>query len=232
VQATPLLKVAVAANFAAPMQEISAAFERETGHRTALAFGSTGKFYAQINNGAPFEILLSADRSTPLKLEQGGLTVVGTRFTYATGKLVLWSKREGFVDGQGEVLRTANFRRIAVANPKLAPYGAATVEVLSRLGLRAQLTPKFVQGENVSQAYQFVATGNAALGFIALSQVFSKGKIARGSAWIVPDELYRPIRQDAVVLAKGRDNPVAHAFARFLRSETARRIIHAYGYED
>ncbi len=225
------LKVAVAANFAAPIKEISAAFERDTGHEAALAFGSTGKFYAQITNGAPFEVLLSADRRVPLKLEQDGLAVAGTRFTYATGKLVLWSKREGFIDDQGEVLRGANFQRIAVANPKLAPYGLATVEVLSRLGLLAQLTPKFVQGENVSQTYQFVATENAALGFIALSQVFSRGKIAEGSAWIVPAELYQPIRQDAVVLAQGRDNPVAYAFTLFLRSATARRIMHAYGYE-
>ncbi len=225
------LNVAVAANFAAAMQEIGAAFESETGHRAVLAFGSTGKFYAQIKNGAPFQILLAADSQTPLRLEREGLAVVGTRFTYATGRLVLWSKREGFVDGQGEVLRSDNFRHIAIADPKLAPYGAATIEALSHLGLLARLTPKFVQGENVSQTYQFVATENAALGFIALSQVYSQGKIARGSAWVVPSELYRAIHQDAVVLAKGRDNPVALEFARFLRSDTARRIIQAYGYE-
>ena len=229
-QAAPLM-VAVAANFAAPMEEISAAFERDTGHRAVFAFGSSGKFYAQITNGAPFEVLLSADQQVPHRLEQRGLTVPGTRFTYAVGKLLLWSTRKGLVDDQAAVLRGGNFRRIAVANPKLAPYGAATLEVLSRLGLLEQLRPRFVQGENIAQTYQFVATDNAALGFIALSQVYRSGKIARGSGWVVPAELYSPIRQDAVVLLKGRDNPAAFAFARFLRSETARLIMKAYGYE-
>ncbi len=225
------LKVAVAANFAAPMQEITAAFERNTGHKASLSFGSTGKFYAQVKNGAPFQLLLSADSQTPLRLEHEGLTVMGTRTTYATGKLVLWSKQANLVDDQGEVLRHANFRRIALADPKLAPYGAATVEALSRLGLLAQLKPKFVQGENISQTYQFVATENAALGFVALSQVFSGGKIAEGSGWIVPAALHRPIQQDAVVLARGRDNPAAFELLRFLRSDIARRIMRAYGYE-
>lgn len=229
-QATQL-KVAVAANFAAPMEEIAAAFERSTGHKAALSFGSSGKFYAQIKNGAPFQLLLSADSQTPLRLEREGLTVVGTRTTYATGKLVLWSKQVGLIDDQGEVLRLAGFRRIALANPKLAPYGAATVEALSGLGLLEKLRPKFVQGENISQTYQFVATENAALGFVALSQVFSNGKIAAGSGWIVPAELYQPIRQDAVVLARGQDNPAAFDLLSFLRSDTARRIIRAYGYE-
>jgi molybdate transport system substrate-binding protein len=225
------LKVAVAANFAAPMQEITAAFKRNTGHKAALSFGSTGKFYAQIKNGAPYQLLLSADSQTPLRLEQEGLTVVGTRTTYATGRLVLWSKQAKLVDAQGEVLRLGNFRRIALADPKLAPYGAATVEALSRLGLLAQLKPKFVQGENISQTYQFVATENAALGFVALSQVYSGGKIAEGSGWIVPAALHQPIRQDAVLLARGKDNPAAFELLSFLRSDIARRIMRAYGYE-
>lgn len=229
-QATEL-KVAVAANFAAPMQEITALFERDTGHKAALSFGSTGKFYAQVKNGAPFQLLLSADSQTPLRLEREGLTVLGTRTTYATGKLVLWSKQDSLVDARGEVLRGADFRRIALADPKLAPYGAATIEVLSRLGLLAQLKPKFVQGENVSQAYQFVATENAALGFVALSQVFLDGRIVEGSGWIVPAELYQPIHQDAVVLGRGRDNPAAFELLRFLGSDAARRIMRSYGYE-
>jgi len=225
------VSVAVAANFAAPMQKIAAAFEQETGHRATLAFGSTGKFYAQIKNGAPFHVLLAADDETPARLEKEGMGLAGTRFTYAIGKLVLWSKQPGLVDDKGEVLTTGKFERLALADPKLAPYGAAAVQTLTQLGLLATLTPKFVQGENIAQAYQFVATENVPLGFVALSQVFADGRITQGSAWIVPGNLHAPIRQDALVLSTGKDNPAAAALLTYLRGDRARGIIRSYGYD-
>jgi len=224
------IHVAVAANFTAPMKQIGAAFEKETGHKLALSFGSTGKFYAQIKNGAPFDVLFAADEATPARLEQEGQGVAGTRFTYAIGKLALWSKQPGFVDDKGDVLRKGQFDRIALANPKLAPYGVAAMEVLQKLGLATTLGSKLVQGENISQTYQFVATQNAPLGFVALSQVFAKGRVTEGSAWLVPQNLYKPIRQDALMLAQGRDNPAAIALLRYARGATARGIIQAYGY--
>lgn len=225
------VSVAVAANFTAPMQKIAGAFEQDTGHQAILAFGSTGKFYAQIKNGAPFQVLLSADDETPARLEREGLGVSGTRFTYAIGKLVLWSRQPGLVDDKGEVLRTGKFERIALADPKLAPYGAAAVEVLNGLGLMSALAPKFVQGENIAQAYQFVATGNAELGFVAMSQVFAEGKLTQGSAWLVPASLHAPIRQDAVVLSPGKDNAAAAALMAYLRNDKARAIIRSFGYD-
>jgi molybdate transport system substrate-binding protein len=225
------VSVAVAANFTAPMQKIAPLFEADTGHKAVLAFGSTGNFYAQIKNGAPFQILLAADDETPARLEKEGLGVEGSRFTYATGKLVLWSKQAGLVDDKGEVLRSGKFQSIAIANPKLAPYGAAAIETLTRLGLLADVQPKFVQGDNIAQTYQFVATENAQLGFVALSQVTSEGRIVQGSAWVVPAELHSPIRQDAVLLLKGKDNPAAAALLSYLRGDKARAIIRAYGYE-
>lgn len=224
------LSVAVAANFTAPMQKIAEAFEKETGHRLVLSYGSTGKFYAQIKNGAPFEVLFAADDETPARLEQEGQSVAGTRFTYAIGKLVLWSKQPGLVDEQGEVLRTGAFERIALADPKLAPYGAAAMQTLSKLGLADALGSKFVQGENIGQAYQFVATQNAPLGFVALSQVFAEGRLTEGSAWMVPETLYEPIRQDAIILARGKDNPAAPELMRYLRGDAAKAIIRSYGY--
>lgn len=224
------LTVAVAANFAAPMQKIAAAFEQETGHKLALSFGGTGKLYAQIRNGAPFEVLLAADDETPARLEQEGQGVAGTRFTYAIGKLVLWSRQPGLVDDQGEVLRSGAFERIALADPKLAPYGAAAMQTLQKLGLAEALSGKFVQGESIGQAYQFVATRNAPLGFVALSQVFVEGRLTEGSAWRVPETLYEPIRQDALILARGRDNPAASELMRYLQGDAARAIIGAYGY--
>lgn len=223
--------VAVAANFTAPMQKIAAAFEAQTGHRAQLAFGSTGAFYTQIRNGAPFELLLAADAGTPARLEQEGQAVPGSRFTYALGQLALWSARAGFVDDRGEVLARGEFDRLAIANPKLAPYGRAAVETMRRMGLYERLQPRIVQGENIGQAFQFVATGNAALGFVALSQVTEGGRIAKGSAWIVPARLHAPLQQDAVVLAKGRDNAAARELAQFLKGDKARGIIRAYGYE-
>jgi molybdate transport system substrate-binding protein len=224
------VQVAVAANFTAPMQKIAAAFEKDTGHKAVLAFGATGKFYAQIANGAPFEVLLAADDDTPAKLEAEHRTVAGTRFTYATGKLVLWSAQEGYVDGQGQVLNTGNYAHLAIANPKTAPYGAAAVETLTRLNLYDRVQGKLVQGENIAQTHQFVSTGNAALGFVALSQVYRDGKFTSGSGWIVPANLHSPIRQDAVILAKGGANPAARALADYLKSNKARDIIRSYGY--
>jgi molybdate transport system substrate-binding protein len=224
------VSVAVASNFTAPAQKIAAAFEQDTGHKAVLAFGATGKFYAQIKNGAPFQVLLAADGATPVRLENEGLTQAGSRFTYAIGRLVLWSAQPALVDDKGEVLRTANFAHIAIANPKLAPYGLAAVETLDKLGLAA-LQPRLVQGENIGQAYQFVATGNAALGFVALSQVMSEGRITKGSAWVIPTQWHTPIRQDAVLLATAKDNPAALAWVTFLKSDKARAIIRSFGYE-
>lgn len=225
------VQVAVAANFTAPMKLIAADFEKATGHKAALSFGATGKFYAQIKNGAPFDILLAADDETPAKLEKENLGVAGSRFTYAIGKLVLWSAKPGFVDDQGEVLRKGGFEHIALANPKLAPYGAAAVEVMTRLGLMSALEPKFVQGENIAQTYQFVSTGNAELGFVALSQVYEGGKLKSGSGWIVPSAMHSPIRQDAVLLSRAKGNPAAEALLKYLKSDKARAVIKAYGYD-
>ena len=223
--------VAVAANFTAPMQKIAEAFAQDTGHKAVLAFGATGKFYAQIKNGAPFQVLLAADNETPAKLEKEGFAVAGTRFTYATGRLVLWSAQPGVVDDKGDVLRTSQDGKVALADPKLAPYGAAAIETMTQLGLLERLQPRFVQGENIAQAYQFVATGNAPMGFVALSQVMVDGRIAKGSAWVVPAKLHAPILQDAVLLNPGKDNPAALALTRYLRGEKARAIILSYGYE-
>ncbi|MFG5778085.1 molybdate ABC transporter substrate-binding protein [Comamonas sp. J-3] len=222
--------VAVAANFTAPMQKIAAQFEKDTGHKAVLSFGATGKFYAQINNGAPFGILLAADDSTPEKLAKEGKGVDASRFTYAIGQLVLWSKQAGYVDAQGAVLKTGDYQHIAVANPKLAPYGQAAMETLNKLGLSAQVTPKIVQGENIGQTYQFAASGNAQLGFVALSQVMEDGKLREGSAWVVPKTMHEPIRQDAIVLNNAKDNAAAKALMEYLKGEKARAIIQSYGY--
>ncbi|MEG2047454.1 MAG: molybdate ABC transporter substrate-binding protein, partial [Comamonas sp.] len=205
------VSVAVAANFTAPMQKIAAQFEKDTGHKAVLSFGATGKFYAQINNGAPFGILLAADDTTPEKIAKEGKGVDASRFTYAIGQLVLWSKQAGYVDNQGAVLKTGDYQHIAIANPKLAPYGLAAMETLGKLGLTAQVQPKTVLGENIGQTYQFAASGNAQLGFVALSQVMEDGKIREGSAWIVPAAMHEPIRQDAIVLNTAKDNAAAVA---------------------
>ena len=225
------VQVAVAANFTAPMKQIVADFEKDTGHKVVAAFGSTGKLYAQIKNGAPFEVLLAADSKTPAKLEAEGGIVPGSSFTYAIGKLVLWSAKPNVVDANGEVLKKGGFEHLSVANPKLAPYGAAAVEVLTALKVADSLQPKLVQAENIAQAYQFVMTGNAELGFVALSQVMKEGKIAEGSAWIVPANLYQPIRQDAVILAKGKGNAAAEALTKYLKSDKAAAVIKSFGYD-
>jgi molybdate transport system substrate-binding protein len=225
------VQVAVAANFTVPMQKIAAEFEKDTGNKALLAFGATGKFYAQINNGAPFEILLSADDETPARLDAEHKTVPGSRFTYATGKLALWSAQDNYVDAQGQVLKTGSYAHLSIANPKAAPYGAAAVETLQKLNLWDRVQTKLVQGENIGQAYQFVSTGNAPLGFVALSQVWRDGKFNAGSGWIVPENLHSPIRQDAVILAKGAANPTAQALATYLKSDKAKAIIRSFGYD-
>ena len=224
------VSVAVAANFTAPMQKIAAEFAKDTGHKAELSFGATGKFYAQISNGAPFGVLLAADDTTPAKIASEGKGVADSRFTYAVGKLVLWSKQDGYVDAQGAVLKTGKFQHVAIANPKLAPYGLAAEQTLTQLGLLEQIKPKFVQGENIGQTYQFAATGNAELGFVALSQVMEDGKIKSGSAWLVPSNMHEPIRQDAIVLNTAKDNAAAKALMDYLRGDKARAIITSYGY--
>jgi len=222
--------VAVAANFTAPMQRIAAEFEKDTGHKVVPSFGSTGKFYAQIRNGAPFEMLLAADDETPAKLVAENAAVAGSQTTYAIGKLVLWSAKPGVVDENGAVLKKGDFAHIALASPKLAPYGAAGIETIKALGVHDALAAKIVTAENIGQAYQFVSSGNAELGFVALSQVLKDGKV-EGSAWIVPAKYYQPIRQDLVILAPGRGKPAAEALAKYLKGDKARAIIKAYGYD-
>ncbi|MEW6759805.1 MAG: molybdate ABC transporter substrate-binding protein [Pseudomonadota bacterium] len=223
--------VAVASNFSAPMREIAAAFEKESGHKTILAFGATGKFYAQLRNGAPYELLVSADAATPARLLSEGMAVPGTAFTYATGRLVLWSAQRSFVDGEGTVLKNGRFEHLAIANPRTAPYGAAAISVLEKLRLHDVLKGKLVQGENIAQTYQFVKTGNASLGLVAMSEVYRGSKLVGGSAWVVPASLHAPIRQDAVVLTKGASNPAARELAAYLQSAEAIRIVRFYGYE-
>jgi molybdate transport system substrate-binding protein len=222
--------VAVAANFSAPMQQIAALFQKETGHQIKLSFGASGGIYAQIKNGAPFDLFLSADQLTPQKLEAEGLGVPNSRFTYATGQLVLWSKQEGLVDAKGHVLQNKSIQRIALANPKLAPYGAAAMETMTNLGLLKELQSKLVQGDNIAQTYQFVSTQNAQIGFVALSQVFANGNITSGSAWIVPGNLHQPIQQDVILLRKGQDNKAATALLMYLKGEQAKKIMKSFGY--
>ena len=223
--------VAVAANFSKPMTEIVAGFEKATGHSANLSFGSTGKFVSQMENGAPFELLLAADEKGPEKLIQDGFAVSGSQFIYAVGKLVLWSATPGYVDNQGKILSSGGFKHLALADPKLAPYGVAAIEVLNGLKLQDKLQPLIVQAESIAQAYQFVSTGNAELGFVALSQVFDNGKVTSGSAWIIPEELHAPIKQTAVLLKKGAENPAATALLAYLKSAPALEIIKKYGYD-
>lgn len=222
--------VAVASNFTKPMTEIAEAFEKATGHTAKLSFGSSGKFVSQLENGAPFEVFLSADDEKPLKLEQADLAVAGSRFTYALGTLVLWSAKPGYVDDQGQILSKGGFQHLALADPKLAPYGVAALDVLKTMGLQEKLQALLVQGENISQAHQYVSTGNAELGFVALSQVIADGKIAEGSGWIIPADRHAPIRQDAVLMKIGAENPAAPALLAYLKSAPALAIMQKYGY--
>ena len=223
--------VAVAANFTAPMKRIVEEFEKDTGHKTILSFASTGKLFAQMSNGAPFDVFLSADDETPVKLEKDGIAVAGTRFTYATGRLVLWSAKPGLVDDKAAVLMRNDFKRLAIAAPKLAPYGAAAMEVLTKIGMLTLLQTKLVTGDSIGQAFSMVATGNAELGFVAISQVFEEGKLKNGSAWVVPASLHSPLRQDAVLLARARSNPAALQLLTFMNSGQARAIMYSFGYE-
>lgn len=223
--------IAVAANFAAPMKRLAADFMVDTGYKMNVSHGSTGKLYAQIKNGAPFEVFLAADATTPARLVAERDAIGGSQFTYAFGKLVLWSVKPGLVDDKGDVLRRGNFDRLAIANPKLAPYGVAAVETMRSLGVLHALQPKFATGESTAQTYQFIATGNAQLGFVALSQVMKDGKITTGSAWIVDPARYPPIRQDAVLLGRGADKPAAQALLNYLRSAKAQAVIRSYGYD-
>jgi len=225
------VQVAVASNFSAPLQALARDFEADTGHKLVASFGATGQFYAQIKHGAPFEVFLAADASTPAALEREGDGVAGSRFTYAIGTLALWSAKDAYVDGQGEVLRRGQFQHLAIANPKAAPYGLAATQVLANMGLSQNLAGKLVEGQNIAQTLQFVATGNAELGFVALAQVYKDGRITHGSAWIVPAELHEPIRQDALLLRKGQDNPAAEALLSYLKGPKAAAVIKSYGYQ-
>jgi len=224
-------KVAVAANFSAPMKVIVTAFEQETGHVVEVSFGSTGKLYAQIKNGAPFEALLAADERRPKMLEEEGVAITGSRFTYAIGSLILWSAKPSRVEDGGKVLEHGEFEKLAIANPKLAPYGQAAVETLEALDLWDAVQPNLVMGENIAQTFQFVDTGNAELGFVALSQVMQGGELTKGSGWVVPEELHAPIRQDAVILESGKDNRAVSELMEFLKSDKARTIIESFGYK-
>jgi len=219
--------VAVAANFTAPAKELAASFQLATGNTLVLSFGASGAFFTQIGQGAPFEIFLSADSARPKKLVEAGLGVQGSQFTYAIGKLALWSATPGLVDSQGKVLTQGKFAHIAIANPKSAPYGAAAIETMTALNVYEQLKNRIVVGESINQAYQFAASGNAELGFVALSQVF---KDKKGSKWLVPQTHYKPITQDAVLLKPGANDPAAQAFLAYLKTPAALKIIRSYGY--
>ena len=224
------VNVAVASNFAGPMKQLAAVFEQETANRVLISYGSSGKFVAQIKHGAPFHVFLSADQAKPARLVEEGLALGETRFTYAVGSLVLWSPEADMIDERATRLHRGDFTRIALANPKLAPYGAAAVDVLQNLGLERATRARWVMGENIAQTFQFVSSGNASLGFVALSQITDQRRRGQGSLWIIPPELYQPIRQDAVLLQRGAHNQVAVAFMTFLAGEVAGRIIEAHGY--
>lgn len=224
------VQVAVAANFAVPLARLGEGFTAATGHTLKVSAGATGKFYAQIVAGAPFEVLIAADDATPSKLVADGLAVAGSNFSYAIGRLVLWSARPGLVDEQGAVLAAGRFAHLAIANPKVAPYGAAGLEVLKARGLSEAVAPRLVTAESIAQAYQFISTGNAELGFVALSQVAVPGKPVVGSYWLVPPHLYGEIRQDAVLLKAGASNPAAAALLAYLKGAAARDLIKSFGY--
>jgi len=222
------IRVAVASNFSEPIKAIAAEYEEHTGHRVILVFGSTGKHYAQINNGAPFELFLAADRRRPQLLEQQKSAIVGSRFTYARGRLVLWSPRNNYVDAEGKVLESGEYRHLAIANPKLAPYGKAAQEVLESKGLWETLQQRLVRGESIGQTYQFVRSGNAELGFVAYSQIKRPNHSDTGSYWVIPQAFYEPIEQQAVLL---KNNAVARDFMSFLQKQEVKKIITKFGYD-
>jgi len=224
------VNAAVAANFSAPVQQIVELFQKQTGNTVKLSFGSSGKFYSQIQNGAPFDVFLAADEKNPGLLEQEGLAVKDSRFVYALGKLVLWSANPGLVDDKGAVLSKGSYNKLAYADPKLAPYGLAAQETLQKMNLWDKVQGKLVTGESITQTYQFAATGNAELALIALSQITKDGKVTEGSWWIVPADMYNPIKQSAVQLSAAKDPVAAKAFMAFLKSEKAVAIIRGFGY--
>jgi molybdate transport system substrate-binding protein len=222
--------VAVASNFVPALELVAKKFEAGSGHRLTVSSGSSGKLYAQIKNGAPFDVLLSADAERPQKLEAEQMAVPGSRFTYALGRLALWSLQASMVDGEGRVLKQGQFKHLAIANPKTAPYGEAAQEALRKMGVWDGLQARLVQGEDIGQTFQFVASGNAELGLVSLAQVKAAQGKFQGSYWVVPQALHQPIAQQAVLLAKGRNNPAARAFMEFLKGKEARAVIESFGY--
>ena len=225
------ISAAVAANFAAPMERIAALFHKESGHTVKISLAASGKLYAQIKGGAPFDVFLSADEEMPKRLLQEGLAVGGSRFIYATGRLVLWSVQPGLVDEKGAVLNSGNFDRLAYANPSFSPYGIATRETLTKLTMWNAIQEKLDKGDDVTQTYQLAATEKVDLAFIALSQVMRDGKVTEGSAWLVPPEMHSPIRQSAVLLSGAKDQAAARALLDFLKGEKARAVMRGFGYE-
>ena len=221
--------VAVAANFVPPFREIAAEFENATGHHVRVVSGSSGNFYSQIKNGAPFDVLFSADAERPTLLENEGHAVKGSRFTYAIGRLALWCPNSNVANGD-QSLRSDAFKHLAMANPKTAPYGVAAMQTLQKLGVWETLQPRIVMGENLGQAMGFIESGNAELGFVALSQILDPKVKVKGSRWEVPIDLYDPIVQDVILLEKGKDNPAAKSLLEFTRSPRATVIIERYGY--
>lgn len=222
------IRVAAASNFARAMISLASDFEENSGHKVKLVFGSTGKHYAQIHNGAPFDVFFAADIKRPRLLEEQGIAIAGSRFTYAKGKLILWSHMPNYVDSEGEVLRHGSFEHLAIANPNLAPYGRAAREVLKYRGLWEEMKQKVVRGENIGQAFQFVSSGNAELGFVAFSQLKNIDEPIAGSYWEVPQSLYTPIEQQAVLLT---DNEAGRSFISYIKSKPALKIISNHGYE-
>ncbi len=220
------IRVAVAANFIEPVKEIGALFTKATGHQAVFSSGATGQLYTQITQDAPFEVFLAADQATPQQAIDEGFAVAGTRFTYATGRLALFSKDPALVKGEA-ALTEGRFAKLAIANPATAPYGAAAVEAMKALGVHDAFAPKLVQGNNIAQTYQFVETGNAELGFVALSQIV---RHAEGSRWLVPDSLHAPIAQDAVLLKRGADSEAARAFLAFFKGPEGRAVVEKFGY--
>lgn len=224
-----IIHVAVASNFAGVMKEIAPYYEAKTGDTLRVSYGSTGKLYAQIKHGAPFDVFFAADQARPARLESEGEIVAGSRFTYAIGRLVLWSPKADYVQG-AKTLMELNFAHLALASPKLAPYGAAAKQAMQHLGVYDRLRARFVQGENIGQTFQFVHSDNVALGFVALSQVMKAGEVESGSAWLVPRELYQAIQQDAVILKKAKNKAHVTAFMAWMQSAEALEMIAAYGY--
>lgn len=224
------VRIAVAANFTAPMQEIAARFETETGGHVVVSGGSSGTLYAQIKQGAPFDVYFAADERWVERLADEGEGIDGTQFVYAIGKLALWSNRKGMVDPDGTILKKGDFGKLAISSPKLAPYGAAARETLKAIGVWENVRTRVIYGQNVTQTYQFVKTGGASIAFVALSQISKNGSIVEGSAWIVPEHLYKPLKQSAILLKRSDRRKICVDFLKFLKGESAKAIIRNYGY--